>query len=109
VNAKRGCEVMSRHGPTVPGDEPLLTLEELCRVAAVEPAWILHRVEVGLLAAAASAEDPWRFEPDVVERARCMWRIERDFDAVPELAALMADMEAEIRHLRARLRAAGLL
>jgi chaperone modulatory protein CbpM len=36
-----------------------------------------------------------------------MRRVERDFDAVPELAALVADLQEEIRHLRARLRQAG--
>jgi len=89
-------------------DEALLTLDELCRVGAVDPAWVRERVEAGLLAAATPAREPWQFEPQVVERVRCMVRFERDFDAVPELAALVADLEAEIRHLRARLRAAGL-
>jgi chaperone modulatory protein CbpM len=36
-----------------------------------------------------------------------MVRIERDFDAVPELAALVADLEAEIERLRRRLQALG--
>jgi chaperone modulatory protein CbpM len=33
-----------------------------------------------------------------------MRRIERDFDAAPELAALVADLIEEIEALRARLR-----
>jgi chaperone modulatory protein CbpM len=37
-----------------------------------------------------------------------MRQLERDFDAVPELAALVADMLEEIDELRARLRAAGI-
>lgn len=90
-------------------DEVLLTLEELCQVGAVDPAWVIERVEAGLLAAAAPTGEPNRFEPQTVERVRCMLRLERDFDAVPELAALVADMEAEIRRLRARLRGAGLV
>jgi chaperone modulatory protein CbpM len=34
--------------------------------------------------------------------------LERDFDAVPELAALVADVLEEMDELRARLRRAGL-
>ena len=37
-----------------------------------------------------------------------MRAIERDFDAVPELAALVADMLEEVDLLRARLRREGL-
>ena len=36
-------------------------------------------------------------------RARRMRQIERDFDAVPELAALVADMLDEMDRLRERL------
>ena len=39
-------------------------------------------------------------------RARRMREIEREFDAVPELAALVADMLEELDELRARLRRA---
>jgi len=41
-------------------------------------------------------------------RARRMRRLERDFDAVPEMAALVADLLEEMDALRARLRRAGL-
>jgi chaperone modulatory protein CbpM len=98
---------MSRNELSSLIDEAFLTLDELCRVGAVDPDWVRDRVEAGLLAAASQASDPWQFEPRVIERVRCMIRLERDFDAVPELAALVADLEHEIRHLRARLRAAG--
>jgi chaperone modulatory protein CbpM len=37
-----------------------------------------------------------------------MRQLERDFDAVPELAALVADLLEEMDTLRARLRRAGL-
>lgn len=89
-------------------DEALLTLDELCRVGAVSPDWVRDRVDAGLLGPQRGAREAWRFEPQTVERVRCMVRIERRFDAGPELAALVADLEAEVRRLRARLRAAGL-
>jgi chaperone modulatory protein CbpM len=37
-----------------------------------------------------------------------MRQVERDFDAAPELAALMADLLEEVDELRTRLRGAGL-
>lgn len=99
---------MSQDDMTTLIDEALLTLDELCRVAAVNADWVRARVDAGLLAAARRGHEGWRFEPPVLERVRCMVRLERDFDAVPELAALVADLEAEIHQLRSRLRRAGL-
>ena len=60
--------------------------------------------EALLLSVAGDAPDAWRFTSVHVRRARAMRRIERDFDAVPELAALVADLIEEIEALRARLR-----
>ena len=45
----------------------------------------------------------WRFSSAELARARRMRQIERDFDAVPELAALVADMLDEVDRLRERL------
>jgi len=86
-------------------DDVMLTLDELCRATAAPPHWVRQRVEQGLLATAPS---PWHFDAAALRRARVLWRLERDFDAVPELAALVADLEDEIDRLRARLRRAGL-
>jgi chaperone modulatory protein CbpM len=80
-------------------DEELLTLEEVALVCAVTPAWVRVRVEEGLLPAAPE----WRFSAVVVRRVRRMRALERDFDAAPELAALMADLLEELDALRARL------
>ena len=57
------------------------------------------------------SDDPaaWRFDAIALRRVRSMVRLERDFDAVPELAALVADLEEEVQRLRAQLRRAGLL
>jgi chaperone modulatory protein CbpM len=85
-----------------------LTLDELCRVVDVSPQWVAERVEAGLLAAAADERTAWRFDALALRRVHRMVCIERDFDAVPELAALVADLEAEIERLRARLARAGL-
>jgi chaperone modulatory protein CbpM len=79
-------------------DEVLLTLEELVLVCAVTPEWVRVRVEEGLVAAAPE----WRFSTISVRRVRRMVALERDFDAAPELAALVADLLEELDALRAR-------
>ena len=76
-------------------DEPLLTLEQLVVVCAVSGEWVRERVAEGLL--------PARFDTLVVRRVRRMHALERDFEAAPELAALMADLLEELDALRARL------
>jgi chaperone modulatory protein CbpM len=89
-------------------DEALLTLDELCRATEVAPDWVTQRVQAGLLAAPRGDAAAWHFDTVALQRVRCMVRLERDFDAVPELAALVADLQDEIERLRARLRRAGL-
>jgi chaperone modulatory protein CbpM len=80
-------------------EDELITLEELTVVCAVTPEWVRERVEEGLLLAAPEL----RFSAVAVRRVRRMHALERDFDAAPELAALMADLLEELDALRARL------
>ena len=84
------------------------TLEELCAACALEQEWVIRRVEEGLFPVTGGAAAEWRFTRVALSRARRMREIERDFDAVPELAALVADLLEEMDELRARLRRAGL-
>jgi len=93
--------------PVLP-DDAILSIDDLCRAAAVAPQWVVERVEAGLLLALDGEPEVWRFDTVTLSRVRCMARLERDFDAVPELAALVADLQDEIARLRARLRGAGL-
>ena len=89
-------------------DEAMLTLDDLCRVGAVSPEWVAERVQSGLLVARRGQADVWHFDAVALRRVRWMVRLERDFEAVPELAALVVDLQAEIERLRARLDRAGL-
>lgn len=88
-------------------DETWLTLEQVAAACAVEPQWLLAQIEAGQFPHAESMAGVWRFSAASLLRARRMYQIERDFDAVPELAALVADMLEEMDALRARLRRAG--
>ena len=95
-------------------EEPdVLTLEQLCSVCALERDWLVVRVREGLIPAIGDADTnspnpAWRFSTTTLSRVRRMREIEKSYDAVPELAALVADMLEEMDALRARLRRAGL-
>lgn len=87
-----------------PLDDTWLTLEQVAAICAVEPAWLRRHLDEGLFPRPESVAGVWRFSGAAILRARRMRRLERDFDAVPELAALVADLQEAMDELRARLR-----
>ncbi len=94
-------------------DELWLDMDALCRLAGVSRPWLHEHLQAGLLPprpplALDAPREALRFDAADLRRARRMARLERDFDAVPELAALVADLEDELAALRARLRRLGL-
>jgi len=89
-------------------EDSWLTLEQIAAACTVEPEWLLRHIEEGLFPHAESVAGVWRFSAASLLRARRMRQFERDFEAVPELAALMADMLEELDDLRVRLRDTGL-
>lgn len=88
-------------------EDACLTLEQLAEACAVEPVWIVRHIEEGLFPPPAETNGDWRFTPALLLRARRIRMLERDFDAVPELAALVADLLEEMDELRARLQRSG--
>lgn len=89
-------------------EEACLTLEQVASVCSVTPDWVRLHVEEGLLSSVTDSATEQRFTRRELWRARHMHRLERDFDAAPELAALVADMLEELVRLRAHVRRAGL-
>ena len=89
-------------------EEACYSLEEAAVACRVSAQWIERHVEEGLLGCAEEGQAGRRFSSYDLQRARRMLAIERDFDAVPELAALVADMLEEMEALRTRLDRAGL-
>jgi chaperone modulatory protein CbpM len=89
-------------------DESWLTLEQVAAACAVEPEWLARRLDEGLFPHVAGLAGTWRFSGASLVRARRMRQLERDFDAVPELAALVADLLDELDTLRRRLHQTGL-
>lgn len=89
-------------------DDVWLDLEQLCRAACVSEPWVRERVADGFVVVESrGAGDAWRFDAAALRRVRSMAKLERDFDAVPELAVLVADLQDELARLRDRLRALG--
>lgn len=82
-------------------EETWLTLEQVAIACSVEPAWLMAHLNAGLFPQAESVAGVWRFSGVALVRARRMRQLERDFDAVPELAALVADLLEELDTLRA--------
>jgi chaperone modulatory protein CbpM len=89
-------------------EEACLTLEELASACSVSTEWVVRHVEEGVLSGPGTTVAEWRFSSRDLWRVRHIHALERDFDAVPELAALVADLLEELDTLRARLRRAGL-
>lgn len=83
-------------------EESWLTLEQVAAACAVEPDWLRRHLEEGLIPEAESVSGVWRLSGPGLLRARRMRQLERDFEAVPELAALVADLLEEIDRLRAQ-------
>ena len=85
-------------------EQAALTLEEMARACAVEPEWLVHHVRSGILLGGTSARpEAWRFTSVDLVRARQIRRIEQDFDANEDLAALVVDLSEEVQRLRTRL------
>lgn len=82
-------------------EESWLTLEQMAAACRVEPGWLVHHLDEGLFPGAESVAGIWRFSETCLIRARRMHDLERDFEAAPELAALVADLLEEMDSLRA--------
>jgi len=84
-------------------EESYLSVEQLAGLCAVKPEWVLQHIEDGLLSAAKLEGGSWRFSVVELIRAKRIASVERNFEAIPELAALVADMQEELDSLRRQL------
>jgi chaperone modulatory protein CbpM len=93
---------------SVIGDEGVLSIEELTRACSVEAKWIIELVSMGVLEPQGTDISRWRFRAADLTCARRVARLQRDFDASLDAAAVMLDLLDQIEQLRARLKRAGL-
>ncbi len=89
-------------------EDSALTIDDVAIACSVTTQWVVRHVEEGSLDCAGVVPEQWRFSGRTLARARRIRAVERNFDAGPELAALVADMLDEIDLLRAQLRRAGI-
>lgn len=89
-------------------DEVRLSIDELASSCTVSREWIIEHIQAGVLPAEPGI-DPgeWLFSSRELLRARRLYDLERNFDANPELAGLVADLFDELERLRTRLRRIG--
>ncbi len=87
-----------------------LTVRELARAVGAEDQWVLRLVEVDILHVDTPADPPerWHFRSADLQRALAARRLERDFGANLDAAALILDLQAELRRVRAVLGAHGI-
>ena len=90
-------------------DTDALSLRELALAVGAEDAWIVELVEVEILHAEPAAEPPerWRFRSADLQRALAARRLQRDFGANLDTAALILELQGELRRVRALLAAHG--
>ncbi len=92
----------------VSADHPL-SAEELARACGAHLDWVRQLADAGILQPPKAAPVPdWRFHSEDLRSALEVRRLERDFDAGIDAAALILDMGHEIRRLKALLSAHGL-
>ena len=91
-------------------DAAPLTLRDLARAVGADDQWVLRLVDVEILHVDAPDQPPerWHFRSADLQRALAARRLERDFGANLDTAALILDLQAELRHLRAVLGAHGI-
>ena len=87
-----------------------LAAHELAHACGAEIAWVVQLVEVGIveLSAPSPRPDEWRFQSADLQQALAARRLERDFGVGLDAAALILDLQREVRRLKAMLHAQGL-
>jgi chaperone modulatory protein CbpM len=90
------------------GDDGALSIEELARACRAESQWVCELVAEGVLAPQGHEVSAWRFRASDLRCALRIARLQRDFGASLDAAAVMLDLLDEVERLRTRLRRAGL-
>jgi chaperone modulatory protein CbpM len=90
---------------TLVDESTLLSIEDLCRICAIERRHVVEFVEEGVLEVAAIDADEWRFRGGALRRARIAMRLQRDLELNLVGIALALDLMDEIQQLRREIRA----
>jgi chaperone modulatory protein CbpM len=97
------------HDPALQGtlvdENTLLSIDELCRICAIERSHIVEFVEEGVLEVAAVDSSEWRFRGGALRRVRTAVRLQRDLELNLVGVALALDLMEEIERLRREMKA----
>jgi len=84
-------------------DEQVFDSDQFAQVCGVSLEWVSVHVQAGVFEVAGDGPTRWRFSGHEIRRARQIKALERDFNALPELAALVIDLQDEVARLRSLL------
>ncbi len=90
---------------TLVDESTLLSMEDLCRICAIERRRIVEFVEEGVLEVAVVDAEQWHFRGGALRRARIAMRLQRDLELNLMGVALALDLMDEIQHLRREITA----
>lgn len=87
-----------------------LAAQELAHACGAEIDWVVQLVEVGIVEVPAPVQPPeqWRFQSADLQQALAARRLERDFGVGLDAAALILDLQREVRRLKAMLKVQGI-
>lgn len=87
-----------------------LAANELAHACGAGIEWVVQLVEVGIVSVPSRSEPPddWRFQSADLQQALAARRLERDFGVDLDAAALILDLEHELRRAKALLRSHGI-
>lgn len=83
----------------------VLSVDELSRLCAVEPSYIVELVQEGVLSVTAVEAEQWRFAGTALSRARRALRLQRDLELNLAGVALALELMEELDALRRELSA----
>jgi chaperone modulatory protein CbpM len=90
---------------TLVDESTLISIEDLCRICAIERRHVVEFVEEGVLEVAAIDAEQWRFRGGALRRVRIAVRLQRDLELNLVGVALALDLMDEIQQLRREIRA----
>jgi chaperone modulatory protein CbpM len=86
-------------------ESALLTVQDLCRMCAVDERHIVEFVEEGVLEVVEIDTAEWHFTGSSLRRARLALRLERDLELNLAGVALALELMEELQYLRRELQA----
>lgn len=107
MNTQRNPHESERQGEGLAAvivDEQLFDSGQFAQVCGVSLEWVSVHVRAGVFEVPGDEPAGWQFSGHEIRRARQISALERDFNALPELAALVIDLQDEVARLRALLR-----